>query len=119
MESSDNCVHRYNIEILNFFDLELQLINTEHMIKSKLKELLSELKKFKVQTILVLDIRKEMIGKSFIQVLNLKKSICDSVIDEAFKSMHQSIITKIKNSASKDWIVIQAIVKHSIKISEC
>ena len=51
MESSDHCVHRYNIEILNFFDLELQLINTEHMIKSKLKELLSELKKFKVQTI--------------------------------------------------------------------
>ena len=77
MQSSDNCAHCYNIEILNFFYLELQLINTEHMIKSKLKELLSELKKFKVQTILVLDIRKQMIVKSFLQVLNLKKSVCD------------------------------------------
>ena len=25
--SSDNCVHRYNIENLNLFDLELQLIS--------------------------------------------------------------------------------------------
>ena len=32
---SDNCVHRYNVELLNLFDLELQLIN----IKRKLKEL--------------------------------------------------------------------------------
>ena len=30
--SSDDCVHRYNIEILNLFDPELQLINTEPMI---------------------------------------------------------------------------------------
>ena len=51
--SSDNCVHRYNIEILNRFDPALQLINTKPMIKNKLKKLLSELKKFKVQTILV------------------------------------------------------------------
>ena len=25
---SDNCVHHYNVEILNLFDKELQLINT-------------------------------------------------------------------------------------------
>ena len=40
------------------------------MIKNKLKELLSELKKFKVQTILVLEYEKRMIIKSSIQVLN-------------------------------------------------
>ena len=68
--SSDNCVHHYNVEILNLFDPELQLINTKPVIKNKLKELLSELKKFKVQTILVLTIRNEMIVKSSIQVLN-------------------------------------------------
>ena len=45
--SSDNCVHRYKM-ILNLFDPELQLINTNPIIKSKLKELLNELKKFKV-----------------------------------------------------------------------
>ena len=33
--------------------------------------------------------------------------------------MHQSIITKIKNYACEDWIVLDAIIKHSIKIFEC
>ena len=36
-DSSDNCVHHYNIEILNPFDPELKLINTKPMIKNKLK----------------------------------------------------------------------------------
>ena len=53
--SSDNCAHCYNIEILNLFDPELQPINTKPIIKNKLKRLLSELKKFKVQAILVVD----------------------------------------------------------------
>ena len=44
--SSDNCIHRYNVEILNLFDPELQLVNTKPMIKNRLKEFLSELKKF-------------------------------------------------------------------------
>ena len=34
----------YNIDILNPFDPELQLINTKPIIKSQLKELLNELK---------------------------------------------------------------------------
>ena len=68
--SSDNCVHHYNVEILNLFDPELQLINNIPVIKKKLKEMLSELKKFKVQTILVLDYKKKKTVKSSIQVLN-------------------------------------------------
>ena len=60
--SSDNCVHHYNVKILNIFDPELQSINTKPVTKKKLKELISELKKFKVQTILVFH--------SSIQVLN-------------------------------------------------
>ena len=35
--SSDSCVHCYNVEILNIFDPELQLINTKPMTKNKLK----------------------------------------------------------------------------------
>ena len=35
--SSDKCVHRYNIEILNLFDQELQLTDTKPMIINKLK----------------------------------------------------------------------------------
>ena len=33
--------------------------------------------------------------------------------------MRQSIITKIKDYADKDWIVLDTIMKHSIKIFEC
>ena len=42
--SSDNCAHHYNFEILNLFDPELQLTSTKPVIKYKLKELLSESK---------------------------------------------------------------------------
>ena len=32
--SSDNCIHRYNVEILNIFDPELQLININQCLKT-------------------------------------------------------------------------------------
>ena len=46
--SSDKYINCYNIEILNLFDPELQMVNTKPMLKSKLKEMLSELEKVKV-----------------------------------------------------------------------
>ena len=46
--SSDNCMHLHNFEILKIFDLDLQMINTKPMIKNELKELSSGLKKCKV-----------------------------------------------------------------------
>ena len=58
-----------------------------------------------------------MIEKNSIQVLKLIASASD--IDEAFKSMHQSIMKKIKNHACEDWIVFDVIIKRSIKIFEC
>ena len=36
-----------------------------------------------------------------------------SDIVETFKSVHQSIMAKIKNYACEDWIVLDAIIKHS------
>ena len=33
--SSDNCLRHYNVEVLNLFDPELQLINTKLVIKKK------------------------------------------------------------------------------------
>ena len=77
--------------------------------------MLSELNKFKVQSILVLEYKGNG-HKNFHS--SAKLIACDSGIDEAFKSMHQSIMVKIKNSDSEDWVV-EAIVKHSIKIFEC
>ena len=34
-------------------------------------------------------------------------------------TMHQSIMAKMKNYARKDWIVLDVIIKQSIKIFEC
>ena len=47
--SSDNCIHHDNGEILNLFDQEWQMINTNTVIKNKLEELLNGSKEFKVQ----------------------------------------------------------------------
>ena len=79
---------------MNIFDPELQLINTKVMIKNKLKELLIELKKLKVQTILVLDYKKRYDHKKISYHPNAKLIASDSDIDEVFKSMHQSIMAK-------------------------
>ena len=111
--SSDNCVHHYNVEILNLFDPQLQLLNTKSMTKNKLKELLSELKKFKVQTILVLDYNKRNECKMIQIIAN------DADIDEAFKSMRQSMMTKINNYDGKDYIFVDEVINHSFKIFEC
>ena len=48
----------YNVQILNSFNPELQLKDTESAIKSKLMELLTELKRFKFLTTLVLLFKK-------------------------------------------------------------
>ena len=38
--SSDNCIHRYNVEVLNICDPEFQLINTKPIIKNQIKRML-------------------------------------------------------------------------------
>ena len=114
--SSDNSIHLYNVEILNLFDTESELKDTKSTIKTKLKELLSKFKKFKVKTVLVLGYKKRNDRKIFYSCNELIAS--DSDIDEALKSMHQSIITKIKNYYCEDWIVWDVIIKPSINIFE-
>ena len=78
------------------------------MIKNKLKELLSELKNFKVQTILILGNKKRNDCKIFHSCT--KTTANDSDNDEAFKSMHQSIMTKMRNYANKNWIVLDVVI---------
>ena len=114
--SSRNCVHHYSVEIFNLFYPELQLVNTKLMIKNKLKELLSELKKFKVQAILVLEYKKRSNCK--ISYSSTKLIASDSDIDEAFISMHQTIMTKIKNYAGEYWIILDIIRIFRIRIFE-
>ena len=111
--SSGNCIYHYNVEILTVFYPELQLINTKPTIKNKLKELLSELKKFEVQRVLVLDHKKRNDCKIFHSTAKL--IVSDSDTDSLFKSMHQSIMTKTKIYACDNWIVLDVIIKHSIQ----
>ena len=105
--SSDNCKCHFNVKILNLFDPELQLINTKPIIKEK--------KEYKVKLIfllilIVLEYKKKNDHKIF--HLSAKLIASNSDNDEASKSMHQSIIRKIKNSASENWVV-ETIVKHN------
>ena len=85
--SSDRYVRHSSIDILNLFDAELQLINTKLMIENKLKEFLSELKKFKLQIISILEYEKRNDSKIFHSSTNLIASV--SEINETFIiSMH-------------------------------
>ena len=88
--SSDNFIHHYHVKTLNLFDPELQLINSKPVIKNKLKGLLNKFK-----TVLVLDYKK----RNGSQIFHLQAKIIAVNFDihEAFESMHQTIITKIKN----------------------
>ena len=46
--SRHDIFNHYNVKILDHFNPELQLINTRPTVKDKLKELWSDLEKFKV-----------------------------------------------------------------------
>ena len=94
---------------MKLFDPELQLIKTKPVIKNKLNELLSDLKEFKVQTVLLLNYKKRNDRESFHSSAKLIAS--DSDIDKAF-----IIMTKIKNYSCEDWIVMDVIIKHTIMI---
>ena len=70
------------------------------MVKNKLKEFSGN---FKGQAVLVLDYKKRNDRKVIHSSTKIIAS--DSDIDESFKTMHQSIITKVKNYACEDCIV--------------
>ena len=72
-------------------------MNIKPVIKKKFKALLNDLNKFKVHIVSVLDYKKWNDRKTIHSRTNILAN--DSEIDVGFKSMHQSIITKIKNYA--------------------
>ena len=65
------------------------------------------MKKFKLQTILVSDYKKGNNSQSFQSSAKLIAS--KPVIDEAFESVHQSIMTKIKISAMKIGLLLKQL----------
>ena len=69
--SSDDSARHYDIKILNLFDPELQLTNTKSVLKNNLKDLLGELKKFKVQSMLVAEYKKTDYHKPMHKIFHL------------------------------------------------
>ena len=89
-----------NVEILNSFNPELQLKDTESAIKNKLKKSLSELRGFKFVTTLVL-VFKKIESKDKTKFDNFYSSskaeiiINKSDIENVFESIYSTIISNI------------------------
>ena len=112
----------YNAEILNSFNPELQHKDTESAIKSNLTELLSQLRRFKFVTILVL-VFKKMESKDKTKYGNSSSKaeimIVESDIENVFKSIYATIITNTQKSLGKGshWI-IYSVIDHTISVSK-
>ena len=83
----------YSVEILNSFNPELQLKNTESAIKNKLIDLLTELKGFKFVTTLLLEFKKiqsddKTISKTFYSNSKAETNINESDIADLFESIY-------------------------------
>ena len=114
----------YNVEILNSFNPELQLKDTESTIKIKLIELLTQLKVFKFVTTLALVFKKiESKNKTkyntFYSSSEAEVIINESDIDDVFQSIYTTIISNIQKYLGKGsgWI-IGSVIDHTISISK-
>ena len=112
----------YNVEILNSFNLELQLKDSESATESKLIALLTWLGGFKFVTTLVLVFKKiENKDKTKYDNFYSKTEIIinESDIENVFKSIYTTIIANIQKSLGKGsrWIIDSAI-DHNISISK-
>ena len=65
----------YSVKILNSFNPDIQLKDTEYAIRNKLIDLVTELKDFKFMTILALEFKKEkmMIKKNIVPFTRMQK----------------------------------------------
>ena len=113
-----------NVEILNYFNPELQLKDTESAIKSKQTGLLTQLRGFKFVTTLVLVFKKidsEDKAKydKFYSSSKAEKIINKSDIDNVSQPIYTRIITKRQKSLGRgsDWIIDYFTV-HTISISK-
>ena len=97
---------------MNSFNFELELKDTESAIKSKLIEILSQLKRFKFVTTLVLVLKKIESGDktkydNFYSSSKVETIINESDIENEFKSIYTAIIVNIQKSLGKGsgWII--------------
>ena len=112
----------YNIEIVNYFNPELQLKDTETAIKNKLIELLTQLRGFKFVTTLFLVLKKvESRDKTkydnFCSSSEAEIIINKSDVENVLKSVYTTIIANIQKSLGKGWgWIIDSVIDHTISI---
>ena len=113
-----------NFKIWNTFDPELQLEDTVSAIKSKLIELLTQLKGFKFLPTLFLVFKEiesdyETKYKDFYSSSKAEIIINKSGIDNVFQSIYTTIIKDIQTSFRKGsgWI-IDSVIDHTMSISK-
>ena len=89
-----------NVEILNSFNPELQLKDTESAIKNKLIELLSESRGFRFVTLVLVFKKIESEDKTkydnFYSSSKAEIIINESYIENVFKSIYTTIIANIQ-----------------------
>ena len=116
----------YNVKILNSFNPELQLKDTESAIKNKLKNILTELKGFKFVTTLALKFKKKIENDdktkydTFYSHSKAETIINETDIDDVFKSIYTTIISNIQKVLGKvsGWI-IDSVIDQNINTSKC
>ena len=109
---------------MNSFNPQIQLKDTESAIKSKLIELLPQLRGFKCITTFVL-VFKKMESEDKTKYDNFySSSKAETIINESdnenlFKSIYTTIIVNIQKSLEKGsgWI-IDSVIDHTIRISK-
>ena len=113
----------YNAKILNYFNLELQLRDTESAIRNKLKDLVKEFKGFKFVKTLVLEFKKTEVDDETKYGIFSLSSKADTVIDESdinvFESIYSGAISNIQISVRKNsGFIINSVLDHTINISK-
>ena len=105
------CKYIYKVEVLNYLNPELQLKITEFVIRSKMKELLAELKGFTFEITLFFLFRKIEIGHerkycTFYSLWKTETIINDCNIDAEFESVYTTMISTIQKSLEKGLVSI-------------
>ena len=113
-------VSTYIVEILNSFNLELQLKDTESVIRIKLNDLMIELKGFKFVKTIVLEFQKEEHDDERKYFTSKAETIInESDIDDVLESINNTIISNIQKSLGKSfgWN-IDSVVDHTANVSK-
>ena len=115
-------IQNTDVQILNSFNPELKLKNTEYVNKINLIDLLNRLKRFKFVTTLVSVFKKiesKDKTKHDTSYLNTKSEIIisDSDIDDVFQSIYTTTMSNIQNSLGKDSVwIIDSVIDQTISI---